>query len=198
MNLNLYDANQEYETPVDLRGIPHPIVGYLGTVNSTRLNGDLLLALAQERPQYSLVFTGPEDKGFRQHALHQLPNVYFRGKKTVPELPAYLRAYDVCINPQMVNPITDGNYPIKIDEYLAMGKSTVATSTHTMRDIFAAHTHLATNRQEWLQVIDTALGEAGNRELEQEHIAFAHTHSWGHSVGKTYGIIENHLKGRAL
>ena len=55
---------------------------------------------------------------------------------------------DVCINPQKVNPITDGNYPLKIDEYLAMGKPVVATRTHTMEDVFASHTHLASSIEE--------------------------------------------------
>ena len=100
-------------------------------------------------------------------------------KKKWTNYPAYIAAYDVCINPQMVNEITDGNYPLKIDEYLAMGKPTVATSTHTMRNIFAAHTHLATNPEEWLSAIDRAVAEADDEELAKQRIAFAETHSWG-------------------
>lgn len=194
VNLELYDASRSYETPGDMKDIPHPIVGYMGTVNSTRLDGDLLYDIIRQRPDYSFVFTGPEDDGFRQHRIHTLKNVHFLGRKNVEELPAYINAYDVCINPQMINDITDGNYPLKIDEYLAMGKPTVATSTHTMRDIFADHTHLATNCEEWLTAIDTAVSEAGNQELAQQRVAFAETHSWGHSVKKIYGIIENFKK----
>lgn len=194
VNLELYDASRSYETPGDIKDIPHPIVGYMGTVNSTRLDGDLLYDIIRQRPDYSFVFTGPEDDGFRQHRIHTLKNVHFLGRKNVEELPAYINAYDVCINPQMINDITDGNYPLKIDEYLAMGKPTVATSTHTMRDIFADHTHLATNCEEWLTAIDTAVSEAGNKELAQQRVAFAETHSWGHSVKKIYGIIENFKK----
>lgn len=194
VNLELYDASRSYETPSDMKDIPHPIVGYMGTVNSTRLDGDLLYDIIRQRPDYSFVFTGPEDDGFRQHRIHTLKNVHFLGRKNVEELPAYINAYDVCINPQMINDITDGNYPLKIDEYLAMGKPTVATSTHTMRDIFADHTHLATNCEEWLTAIDTAVSEAGNQELAQQRVAFAETHSWGHSVKKIYGIIENFKK----
>jgi glycosyltransferase involved in cell wall biosynthesis len=194
VNLDLYDASQAYPTPEDISTIPHPIVGYLGTVNSTRLDAPLLCEIARQRPAYSFVFTGPEDDGFRASSIHSLANVYFLGQKTVGELPDYLQAYDVCINPQMVNPITDGNYPLKIDEYLAMGKPAVATSTHTMRDIFAAHTHLATNLDEWLAAIDEAVTESGDKQLAAERVAFAQTHSWGHSVSKIYTIIENYLK----
>ena len=176
VNLKLYNPAKKYETPGDMQDIPRPIIGYMGTINSTRLDGDLLYQIISQRPDYSFVFTGPEDDIFRRNRIHSLKNAYFTGQKKVDELPAYIAAYDVCINPQMVNEITDGNYPLKIDEYLAMGKPTVATSTHTMRHIFANHTHLATTPEEWLSAIDRAVTEADDEELAKQRIAFAETH----------------------
>lgn len=190
VNLTLYDARKDWPTPADLAPVPRPVIGYVGTINSTRLDGDLLYRLAEARPGYSFVFTGPEDEGFARHPLHQLKNVWFLGKKPVDVLPAYITGYDVCINPQMVNEITDGNYPLKIDEYLAMGKPTVATSTHTMRDIFRDHVHLATGEAEYLDAFRRALAETNDPELREARIRFAHTHSWEKSVGKIYQIIE--------
>lgn len=197
VNLKLYNPAKKYETPGDMQDIPRPIIGYMGTINSTRLDGDLLYQIISQRPDYSFVFTGPEDDIFRRNRIHSLKNAYFTGQKKVDELPAYIAAYDVCINPQMVNEITDGNYPLKIDEYLAMGKPTVATSTHTMRHIFANHTHLATTPEEWLSAIDRAVTEADDEELAKQRIAFAETHSWGHSVKKIYDIIDIFLKEKA-
>ena len=197
VNLKLYNPAKKYETPGDMQDIPRPIIGYMGTINSTRLDGDLLYQIISQRPDYSFVFTGPEDDIFRRNRIHSLKNAYFTGQKKVDELPAYIAAYDVCINPQMVNEITDGNYPLKIDEYLAMGKPTVATSTHTMRHIFANHTHLATTPEEWLSAIDRAVTEADDEELAKQRIAFAETNSWGHSVKKIYDIIDNFLKEKA-
>lgn len=197
VNLTLYDATKEWEIPEDLQSIPHPIIGYVGTINSTRLDSTLLLRLAEQRPEYSFVFTGPEDEGFSKHAIHQLKNVFFLGKKSVDVLPAYINGYDVCINPQMVNEITDGNYPLKIDEYLAMGKPTVATSTHTMRDIFSAYTFLPTHESEYLDAIDEAVGEAKNHKKRDARIRFAQSHSWGHSVNKIYNIIEDFINRKS-
>lgn len=197
VNLKLYNPAKKYETPGDMQDIPRPIIGYMGTINSTRLDGDLLYQIISQRPDYSFVFTGPEDDIFRRNRIHSLKNAYFTGQKKVDELPAYIAAYDVCINPQMVNEITDGNYPLKIDEYLAMGKPTVATSTHTMRHIFANHTHLATTPEEWLSAIDRAVTEADDEELAKQRIAFAETHSWGHSVKKIYDIIDNFFEGES-
>jgi glycosyltransferase involved in cell wall biosynthesis len=55
----------------------------------------------------------------------------FLGAQDVNRLPEYIKA-DVCINPQLLNETTKGNYPRKIDEYLAMGKPVVATKTIAM------------------------------------------------------------------
>jgi glycosyltransferase involved in cell wall biosynthesis len=54
------------------------------------------------------------------------------GAQDVNRLPEYIKASDVCINPQLLNETTKGNYPRKIDEYLAMGKPVVATKTIAM------------------------------------------------------------------
>lgn len=191
VNLSLYDVTKKWQIPADIQPVSHPIVGYTGAINSVRLNSDLLFTLAQKRPEYSFVFVGPEDEIFSQHAIHQLKNVYFLGKKPVDTLPAYIMAFDICINPQLLNEITDGNYPLKIDEYLAMGKPTVATHTHTMHDIFKDYTYLPHNEEEYLQALDAALTEINDLEKQKARIAFAHTHSWENSVQKIYQIIKS-------
>lgn len=190
VNLTLYDVRKDRPLPEDLKSAPHPVIGYVGSIDSTRLDSDLLLKIARQRPDYQFVFVGPEDNHFRHHPLHQLENVTFLGKKPVDLLPSYIRGFDVCINPQSVNEITDGNYPLKIDEYLAMGKPVVATDTHTMRDIFSQHTLLARSAEEYTEQIDKALVEANDETKKEERISFAHSHSWGHSIEKIYRIID--------
>lgn len=195
VNLELYDGSVSHPIPADLQAIPSPRIGYTGAIIELRLDAELLYTIAQQRPQWSFVFVGPEDDFFAKHPLHTLKNTYFSGRKEVTELPAYIQHFDVCLNPQKVNPITEGNYPLKIDEYLAMGKPVVATSTHTMRDIFAQHTHLATDADSYLSAIQKALAEAEDEALKRARIDFAHTHSWAHSVEKIYSAIESYKTG---
>ena len=190
VNLSLYDGNILHDIPADLKDIPSPRIGYTGAIIERRLDADLLYAVAQQLPQYNFVFVGPEDDFFAQHPLHTLKNTYFTGHREVAELPAYIQHFDVCLNPQKVNPITEGNYPLKIDEYLAIGKPVVATSTHTMREVFAEYTHLATDVDSYLYAIQKALGETEDAELKNARIAFAQTHSWAHSVEKIYKAID--------
>ena len=56
--------------------------------------------------------------------------------KKMEELPSYLYAFDVAINPQKLNEVTIGNYPRKIDEYLAMGKPIVSARSLGYREMF--------------------------------------------------------------
>ncbi len=189
VDLKLYDATRQWTKPADMQNLRSPVIGYTGAIIESRLDSGLLYEIARKFLEYNFVFVGPEDEHFRNHPLHQLENVYFTGRKEVEELPQYIQHFDVCINPQVLNPITDGNYPLKIDEYLAMGKPIVATSTHTMRAVFAAHTHLAASVEEWEKELKSAITETGKQNLVDERIAFAHTHSWQHSVTTIYQAI---------
>ena len=192
VNLSVYDSSKAYSVPDDMKSIARPIIGYMGTVNSTRLDIPLLEELAARCRQWNFVFVGPEDETFASSQLHGMDNVYFLGRKETHEVPAYINAFDVCINPQIVNDVTIGNYPLKADEYLAMGKPMVATETHTMRDVFGNYTHLANGCDEYIEAIGKALGEVGDQRLRSERIAYAHTHSWENSVKKIYRIIEDY------
>jgi glycosyltransferase involved in cell wall biosynthesis len=98
-------------------------------------------------------------------------------------------AFDVCINPQFNNTITRGNYPLKIDEYLAMGKPVVATRTVAMK-IFEDHTYLADQPGEYTGLIKKALA-TDSQEKANERIRFAQSHSWENSVDELYKAIES-------
>lgn len=170
--------------PDDIKEIPKPIIGYVGALLTSRLDLPLLESIAQQCPQWSWVFVGPEDDEFKRSSLHQLKNVYFPGSKKPELLAAYINAFDVCINPQFVNPITIGNYPRKIDEYLALGKPTIATKTPSMI-AFEDHVYLAENQSGYIEGI-TKLLQENDQSLPQKRISFALSHTWENSVGKIY------------
>lgn len=179
-DLRLFDAAAEPAEPADLAAVPHPRVGYVGYLTSDRLDLALLIRLAQAKPEWNFVFVGPEDTPFQTSVLHQLPNVHFLGAKPGGTLPAYLQHFDVCLNPQVVNELTVGNYPRKIDEYLAMGKPVVATWTRTMQ-MFRQQVYLASSLAGYLELIEKALAE-DRPESRQARIAFAKSHTWAASV----------------
>ena len=187
VDLKNYDNSINYPLPQDMRDIKRPIIGYMGWITSLRLDANLLYEVAASL-NYSFVLVGGEDDLFKKHPLHTLDNVYFLGEKPQTETVNYMAHFDVCINPQLINNITIGNYPRKVDEYLALGKPVVATRTETMR-IFNDYVWNCTNKREYLYAINQALSEANDRDKQQKRIEFAHTHSWANSVNKLYKAI---------
>ena len=166
--------------PKDMEALTGIKIGYVGYLTQLRLDISLLAALARLRPDWRIVLVGPEDSVFANSPLHQIHNVHFLGKKSIEELPNYIENFDVCINPQLVNDLTIGNYPRKIDEYLSMGKVTIATKTPTMH-IFESVVYLGSNANDYIDLIEKALQE-DCLEKQQERIAFAQSHTWENNV----------------
>jgi teichuronic acid biosynthesis glycosyltransferase TuaH len=187
-NLELFDHEKAYAVPDEMKNIPGPVIGYVGAVISYRLDEGIIKKIATSHPSWSVVLVGPEDEVFQRSSLHKLSNVHFIGRKPIEELPAFVRSFDVCINPQLISPITIGNYPLKVDEYLAMGKPVVATRTKTMK-LFEDHTYLADCPDDYPGLIEKALVE-DSAALQQKRIDFARTHTWENSVSELYKVIE--------
>ena len=183
------NEHSENSIPDDISRIKNPIVGYTGFLTSLRLDISLLLGIAAAMPDYNFVLVGPEDEEFRLSQLHNVQNVFFLGSKNPELVPLYIKAFDVCINPQLKNEITLGNYPRKIDEYLAMGKPVVATNTPAM-DIFEEHVLLADSITEYAEMIHTA-AITDNDNLAMERIKFVGTHTWENNVKEIYKAIRS-------
>ncbi|NCD72250.1 glycosyltransferase [Mucilaginibacter agri] len=182
-------TNFDAALPADLMDIKRPIIGYVGALQSIRLDIELLEHIAQQKPDWQLVLVGPEDREFTASKLHQYSNVHFLGSKYPYMLPAYIAGFDVCINPQIVNEVTIGNYPRKIDEYLAMGKPTVATLTEAM-SVFSEHVYLAKTKEDYIPLITKAL-EENTEQLQKQRIEFASGHTWENNAKAIYSAINS-------
>lgn len=187
-DLGLFNPVTIDKIPDDIQRIASPRIGYMGSLRSLRLDLEELEFAAMAEPEWNFVFIGPEDDVFKASKLHDLSNVYFLGSRNQEQLPAYVSAFDVAINPQKINEITIGNYPRKVDEYLALGKPVVATRTDAMIP-FKEFTYQTENKEDFLQKIEMALKE-NNAQFEEKRIAFASTHSWENNVKAIYEAVE--------
>ena len=187
-DVSLFDQKLIKQAPDDIKNIPGPVIGYIGVLYTLRLDIDVLVHIAKSRPEWSVVLVGPEDDEFKNSPLHNLENVHFLGSKKMEYLPAYLNSFDVALNPQKLNEVTIGNYPRKIDEYLAMGKPTVATKTRAM-EVFSDFVYLAENKEQYVEFIEKALNEnTPDREKAREKLARSHT--WDANAEEIYKRIE--------
>ncbi len=189
-NLNSFDVgqgcdldlfqNSDYQLPDDLKAIKRPIIGYVGVLSSDRLDINIISHIATSFPQATVVLVGPEDDVFKSSGLHNIDNVIFLGLKPISLLPNYISGFDVCINPQLINALTIGNYPRKIDEYLALGKPVVATKTKTMT-LFKDYVYLADTPEDYIIEIGKAFNE-DHSLLSSPRKDFAFLHTWENSV----------------
>ncbi|MGM0565405.1 MAG: glycosyltransferase, partial [Bacteroidota bacterium] len=197
-NPESYDAGQGVDTapfekapgkiPDEINNAKKPVIGYIGVLSSLRLDVALLETVAERNPQWTFAFVGPEDETFRKSRLHEWPNVLFTGRKDFQDLPAYLHGFDVAINPQLINDVTIGNYPRKIDEYLAAQKPVVAVKTEAMK-MFSEVVFLAEGAGEFEQRIKNALESKDFNK--QERLKTAKRHTWENSVDKIYQVIQH-------
>lgn len=174
--------------PSDIANINYPIIGYCGSLTATRLDIDLIYFIAVNRPIWNIVLVGPEDDAFKLSALHQLCNVYFLGAKLPSQLAEYTHAFDVCINPQLLNQMTIGNYPRKVDEYLAAGKPVVATKTEAM-EMFSSQVYLCENKEEYVEKIEEAINKLSDKNKKDARREMAKSHTWETSVNEIYKLI---------
>jgi len=191
--LNKFDELKNAILPNEfLVNLKRPVIGYVGNLTSSRLDIELLEVIARTKPNWSLVLVGPEDQSFRNSSLHQFSNVHFPGLKPLEELPGWIKGFDVCLNPQLVNSNTIGNYPRKIDEYLAMGKPVVATDTLAMQ-YFKKYVYLGRNNSDFIYLIEKALID-DHVKLQKMRKLFANEHSWSKNVENICRVIEMNVR----
>ncbi len=178
--------------PPDLATISKPRIGYIGVVKK-QLDLLLLARLAQARADCSFIFVGPigniSGKEAALAELRALRNVHFLGCKAVDELASYTQHMDVCLMTYEINDYTNHIYPLKLHEYLAAGRPTIASPIATVlehRDVVT----LADGHQEWLVGIDHALSPAANtpQEIERRR-SRARCHDWDtlvHDIAKLF------------
>ena len=180
----MFEDNELLIIPDDLAAIPGIKIGYVGYLTGGRLDIQLLEFIAKNRPEWKIVLVGPEDSRFRESSLHNMENVYFLGSRSIEQLPNYIKGFDVAINPQRITPVTNGNYPRKIDEYLVMGKPIVCSATKAM-EYFGDSAYTASTPEEFISMIERALKE-DSPEKKANRITVGKSHSWESNVTEIY------------
>ena len=179
------------EGPEALRSLSRPLIGYVGWITPTRIDSELIINLARTRPDWTIVLVGPSNKRFTQ-AFDNHPNIAFLPPVDYQILPQYLSAFDVCIIPHYVNDHTRGNNPLKLYQYLAVGKPVVSTAISGLEG-FEDVVYIAKDKEEFPHRVEQALKEdSGDRR--ERRLEKARENSWSSRVDEVWRIIDNRLE----
>lgn len=136
-----------------------PIIGYVGSLDE-RLDLDLLEKVIRALPEFDFSFTGRLQQAQIQQRLATYTNVQFHPPVAYHALPQRMKGFSVGIIPFLRNDLTAGIYPMKVNEYLALGLPVVSTGFGDMQQL-----------QPWATVADQAdsFVQALRAELSNDH-----------------------------
>jgi glycosyltransferase involved in cell wall biosynthesis len=162
--------------------LDRPRIIFIGAIVSIKLDFDLLIALARERPAYAFVLVGPVgpgDPATDVSALEAEPNMHLLGARTQAELADVLRGGDIGLIPYLRSQLTESIFPMKVYEYLAAGLPVVATPLPALAGVKGVMS--AANASGLARMIDRALAE-DSLELRAARSREALGHSWEHRL----------------
>jgi len=161
--------------PPDMANIKKPIVGYFGALDEHKLDIDFLCKIVALLPDISFVFVGKALSDFSR--LSERENVWFLGQKNYDQVPSYGKCFDISMIPWRQNRWTQAANPIKIKEYLALGKPLVCTPYFSEVQRYMDVIYLAEKPEEFVEGIKRALIEDGPDKVAARRDKIKHD-SW--------------------
>ena len=191
-------ARRWAEEPEDQALLAHPRLGYFGVLDE-RIDFPLLTAVADARPDWSIIMVGPVAK-IAMDELPVRPNLHYLGGKAYQDLPQYLAGWDVAMMPFAINEATRFISPTKTPEYLAGGKPVVSTPvTDVVRQYGTMNcVRIARSPEGFISECERAMAlAASGTDWLREADAAIEKLSWDATFQRMCGLIDIAIKRRA-
>ena len=149
-------AHEDPNRPEDIVDVPGQIIGFYGGFAKHTTDIGLLEKVVDLLPEKSFVFVGQlssECAGLRTRK-----NVWIFGQKPYEQIPHYGKCFDVAIMPWKQNRWIQACNPIKLKEYLALGKPVVSTPFTELQK-YQDVVYVAKSPEEFAESIRQALAE---------------------------------------
>jgi glycosyltransferase involved in cell wall biosynthesis len=136
--------------PGDVAQLQRPILGYFGVVDE-RIDYELIAALADYDSNWNVVIVGPTAK-VDPADFPRRKNLHWLGGRDYAELPAYVKAFDVCLMPFAINAATEFINPTKALEYMATGTPIVSTAIDDVVLQFSDVVRIGESRDKFIEL----------------------------------------------
>ncbi|MGN6554778.1 MAG: glycosyltransferase, partial [Verrucomicrobiota bacterium] len=149
--------------PDDLANLHKPILGYFGVVDE-RMDYELIAALADANPDWSLAIIGPVLK-VDANSFPYRPNLHWLGQRPYEDLPAYCKGFDVCLMPFALNESTEYINPTKALEYMAAGKPIISSAISDVVSNFSSVVKIAHDHNEFVALCKAAIQQPDTQAI---------------------------------
>lgn len=165
------NAGMQNHLPNDVKEIPRVRVGFIGGIDSHTFDPELFKEVAARLPDFNFVMVGacslPE--GWCREK-----NVFFLGRKDYSEVAHYMAACDILIMPWNNSDWIKACNPIKLKEYMAVGRPIVSTPFDELKK-YKEFIYISENVSEFVN----AIVEASKKEVNLEKFhAVVQEHTW--------------------
>ena len=161
-----------------------PILGLVGTIDD-RIDLDLILYVVEKIPESTVFLVGPVQTKLGD--LRQHPRLIIAGKKGYEEIPFFINQFDVALIPYRVTEVTKAVYPVKLHEYLILGKPVVSTNLPEVTQ-FSDVIWVTKSKNEFVNGIRNALKE-DDAVSRKKRIDTAEKNSWEKRVNQIESIL---------
>ncbi|GAA4779793.1 hypothetical protein GCM10023231_03240 [Olivibacter ginsenosidimutans] len=182
---------KSYKPHTCLSAITHPIAGYLGAIER-RMDFELMSQVIAQCPTVNFVFIGPISEEHVPQKFRNCQNVFLLPPIRHDEINQVLAAFDVCLIPFKADSVSRTIFPLKLFEYLGMGKPVVATTFNTDLQSFTGDcVTYAANAGEFVHALQEHLISTQQQIAQRLMIAAANT--WQERTKQFAAILASHL-----
>ncbi len=178
-------AEKDSWIPPEMEALRHPVVGFYGGIDTHTFDLELMAEVIEALPDLTFVLIG---KATMDCSSLMGPNVQRIEQKPYEEIPHYGKCFDVCIMPWNRNRWIEACNPIKLKEYLALGKPVVSTPFPQLEG-YGDLVLTGRTPSEFALRIREALGDRPGGEEERK--AFARKFSWHGQAEKILSMLES-------
>ena len=185
----LEDEAQRWKKPAELGRIEGPVIGYVGNLDITRLDLDLLIDVATKRPDWNLVFIGSMHKNRKIMKLDKFRNVHFLGVRVYDQAVRYIRHFDVAMIPHLNSELTRNMNPLKLYVYFSLHVPVVSTPIANIED-FGEFIKIGHTPEEFIERIGNCLDNnpiSGNEERIRNLLK---ANSWNERVTRLLVLMQ--------
>jgi glycosyltransferase involved in cell wall biosynthesis len=179
VDTGLFAAGSIHPRPPELPAAG-PVFLYVGSLWGEWFDWEWVVALARARPEATVALVGD----YRGQCPDPPPNLKFLGLRPQAEIPGFVAHAAVCLVPFKASRLVEAVSPLKVFEYLAMGRPVAASDMAELRGL-----PWVERAQDVLGFVRAVERSQAQRPEPAEVALFAEQNSWRARVRQLEGLI---------